>query len=160
MTKQSGRFKTTLTLKQQQLEIWHLTESHCLISNVWNLGVPIDLTFSSRSEHITPVWSKSVHWFPVSYYIDIAMLVEPSLNSLGLEYINNMLNPVGLWAGLGPESQRAQTKHGEVPFSYFAAHWNKLPTEVKSTPCVTIFMSRLKTSFSPCGYASAQLFKL
>ena len=40
---------------------------------------------------------------------------------------------------------RVQTKHGEAAFSSYAANkWNKLPAEIKLSPNVDIFKSRLK----------------
>ena len=117
------------------------------------------LTRTKRSEHITPVL-KSLHWLPVSYRIDfkVLLLVYKSLNGLGPEYMNDILEYKPSRALRSIDSGQivkpiVQTNHGGAAFSCYAAqNWNKLPAELKSATTVNIFESRLKTLLFSCAY--------
>ena len=119
------------------------------------------LTRTKRSEHITPVL-KSLHWLPVSHRIDFKslLMVYKSQNGLGPKYICDMFREYKPSRALRSKDSgqlvqsRVQTKHGEAAFSCYAANkWNKLPVEIKLSPNVDIFKSRLKTFLFSCVYA-------
>ncbi len=108
------------------------------------------LTRTRKSERITPVL-RSLHWLPVTFRIDIKvlLLIYKSLNGLGPNYIADMLTeykPNRPLRSLGLsqlEIPRVHTKQGESAFSYYAAHsWNQLPEEIRCAKTAT-FKSRL-----------------
>ncbi len=124
---------------------------------------PLDSCSSSRtrkSEHITPVLLRSLHWLPVTFRIDfkVLLLVYKSLNGLGPKYIADMFTeykPNRPPRSLGSsqlEIPRVHTKPVESAFSYFAARrWNQLPEEIRCAKTLATFKSRLKTHLFSCA---------
>ncbi len=111
------------------------------------------LTGTRKSEHITPVL-RSLHWLPVTFRIDlkVLLLVYKSLNGLEPKYITDMLTeykpnrPLRSVGSSQLEIPRVHTKQGESDFSYFAVHsWNQLPEEIRCAKTLATFKSRLKT---------------
>ncbi len=106
------------------------------------------LTRTRKSEHITPVL-RSLHWLPVTFRIDlkVLVLVYVSLNGLGLKYIADMLTeykPNRALRSVGSRNTKGSHKTRESAFSYFAARsWNQLPEEIRCAKTLATFKSRL-----------------
>ena len=111
------------------------------------------LTRTKRKDHITPIL-KSLHWLPVTYRIDfkVILLAFKSLNGQGSLYIAEMfekyspsrsLRLAGKFQMVQPSTR---TKQGEAAFSCYAFRlWNRLPIDIKTSPTIPFFKSRLKT---------------
>ena len=111
------------------------------------------LTRTRKAAHITPVL-KSLHWLPVSFRIDfkILLLVYKSLNGLGPSYIADLLpryvppRPLRSAESGLLVVPRIKSKHGKAAFGHYApTSWNKLPKDLRDTPTLLAFKSRLKT---------------
>src|SRR4029434_7281077 len=102
----------------------------------------------------TPVY-KSLHWLPVSFIIDIKilLLVYKSLHSHAPEYMSDMLSrytPSRSLRSSGTEHltvPKARTKrHGEAAFSFYASSlWNTLPVNLRMADTVETFKRALQT---------------
>lgn len=111
------------------------------------------LTRTKRKDHITPIL-KSLHWLPVTYRIDfkVLFLVFKTLNGQGPLYMADMLKKYTPSRSLRSAGKlelvqcSARTKQGEAAFSCYAVRlWNRLPVDIKTSPTISIFKSRLKT---------------
>ena len=111
------------------------------------------LTRTRKVEHITPVL-KSLHWLPVSFRVDfkVLLLVYKSLNGLGPSYIADLLpryEPARSLRSAGSGLlvvPKIKSKHGKAAFGHYAPTlWNKLPIDLRFSPTLAAFKSRLKT---------------
>ena len=113
------------------------------------------LTRTKRKDHITPIL-KSLHWLPVIYRIDfkVLLLVFKSLNGQGPLYIAEMFETYSPSRSLRSAGKlqlvqsSARTKQGEAACRCYAVRlWNRLPIDIKTSPTISIFKSRLKNKF-------------
>ena len=116
------------------------------------------LTRTKRKDHITHTILKSLHWLPVTYRIDfkVLLLAFKSLNDHGPLYIAEMFETYSPSRSLRSAEKlqlvqpSARTKQGEAAFSCYAVRlWNRLPIDIKTSPTIPIFKSRLKTKLFP-----------
>ena len=107
-----------------------------------------------RAVYVTLIL-KALHWLPVEQRIasKVLLLTYKAINDLAPSYVSQLLviyNP--------PRSLRSAGKHllevlrvrlktyGDRAFSVAAPKsWNDLPLEIKLSPSVAVFKSRLKT---------------
>ncbi|KAF7641467.1 hypothetical protein LDENG_00280440, partial [Lucifuga dentata] len=110
------------------------------------------LTNTKKREHISPIL-KTLH-LALASRIDFKalLIVYKSLNGLGPKCIADMF--VNYMPGRSLRSAetgqlvvpRVRTKCGEMAFSHYVAHcWNQLPPDIRCSPTVTIFKTKLKT---------------
>uniref|UniRef100_H3B777 Reverse transcriptase domain-containing protein n=1 Tax=Latimeria chalumnae TaxID=7897 RepID=H3B777_LATCH len=107
----------------------------------------------SRFDHITPTLQK-LHWLPIRWRITfkVLVLVFKALNGLGPAYLRDFLTPYVPTRSLHSESAGSlvvpgcRTKLGEHSFAYqVAVAWNAIPTDLRFSPSLSTFKSRLKT---------------
>jgi hypothetical protein len=108
----------------------------------------------AKYDHITPVLCE-LHWLPVKARIDfkILLLTFKALNGLAPEYIRDMIEPYNPTRSLRSENMKRLCQpatrlktYGDRSFSCAAPHlWNKLPLEIRQSPSVETFKSKLKT---------------
>ena len=107
-----------------------------------------------RAAHISPVL-KSLHWLPVEHRITfkVLLLTYKAINNLAPSYLSHLLvhyNPTRSLRSaekylLEVPKVRLKT-YGERAFSVAAPKlWNALPLDIKLSPSVPVFKSRLKT---------------
>ena len=99
---------------------------------------------------------KSLHWLPVKARVlfKVLLLVYKSLNNLAPEYLSSLFIPYQqLHYGLRSNNlqllripKSSLKSYGKRSFSYGAAvEWNKLPLDLRLSPSVSVFKSKLKT---------------
>ena len=114
----------------------------------------VTLTRCSPENHITPVL-KSLHWLPVKIRIvfKVLLLTYKCVSSLAPEYLCNLVTKQQYARPLRSEKlehlkvpeTRLKT-YGDRSFQYAAAvEWNKLPLDIRESPSVSCFKTRLKT---------------
>ena len=90
----------------------------------------------------------------MTYRIDFKalLLVFKSLNGLGPLYLTDMFKMYCPSRSLRSADKyelvqpSVRTKQGEAAFSCYAVRlWNRLPLDIKTSPTISIFKSRLKT---------------
>ncbi|MGL5102553.1 MAG: hypothetical protein ACRC6N_08445, partial [Plesiomonas sp.] len=100
---------------------------------------------------------------PVTFRINfkVLLVVYKSLNGLGPKYISDMLieyKPIRLLRSSGSsqlEITRVHSKQGESAFSHYATHnWNLLPEDIRHSPTLDTFKSRLKTHLFSCAFTT------
>ena len=122
------------------------------------------LTGARKHEHITPILA-SLHWLPVHFRINfkILLFVFKSFQGSAPQYISDLLNiytpPRSLRSAdhfhLVVPKTRLKTR-GDRAFSVVAPKlWNDLLLEIKTSPTLTTFKSRLKTHFYSLAFNSA-----
>ena len=112
------------------------------------------VTFTKKTEHITPVLCK-LHWLPVQYRIifKVLLLVYKGLNCLAPNYISELLHYRTSSRSLRSSSQRLLSiprtslkTYGDRAFSVAGPRlWNKLPLLLRSSNTLTVFKKNLKT---------------
>ena len=114
----------------------------------------VTLTRCAPENHITPIL-KSLHWLPIKFRIDfkILLLTYKCVNGLAPDYlcelVNRKVNARPLRSDklelLETPTTRLKT-YGNRTFNYAAAtEWNKLPLDIRKSPSVSCFKSKLKT---------------
>ncbi|XP_069050137.1 uncharacterized protein [Lepisosteus oculatus] len=114
------------------------------------------LTRSSTSVHITPIL-ESLHWLPVKFRVDfkILMLTYKALHGLAPQYLSELLSPYSPPRNLRSSNSALLTVPqarlhcmGDRAFSCYAPKlWNSLPKDIRESPSLNSFKSRLKTFF-------------
>ena len=115
----------------------------------------------ARLDACSLIKTAALYEFPNFWSEKICLLfLIKSKNGLGPKYICDMFREYKPSRALRSKDSgqlvqpRVQTKHGEAAFSCYAANkWSKLPVEIKLSPNVDIFKSRLKTFLFSCVYA-------
>ena len=112
-------------------------------------------------DHITPVLM-DLHWLPVNERIQfkILLLTFKSLNGLAPVYIDEMIQRYvpnrklrSSSAFLLKQNKWNLKSYGFRTFTVAAPFlWNSLPLEVKSSPSLNIFKSKLKTHLFKCAF--------
>lgn len=112
------------------------------------------VTFTKKTEHITPVLCK-LHWLPVRYRIifKVLLLVYKGLNGLAPAYISELLHYRTSSRSLRSSSQRLLSiprtslkTYGDRAFSAAGPRlWNDLPLSLRSSNTLTVFKKDLKT---------------
>ena len=107
-----------------------------------------------RAAHASP-FLVALHWLPVEQRIvfKVLLLTYKALNNLAPSYISHLFvryNPPRSLRSAGKhllEVPKARLKtYGDRAFSVAAPKlWNDLPSEIKISPSVAAFKSRLKT---------------
>lgn len=104
-----------------------------------------------------------LHWLPVIYRVcfKLLLLVYKALNNKAPEYLKDFLQPYSITAHRLRSSGQSLLK---VPRTYHKtfgdrafAHsgpslWNELPFDIRSSPTVTVFKSKLKTYLFKIAY--------
>lgn len=113
------------------------------------------VTRTRKSEHITPVL-RDLHWLPVSKRIifKLMLLTFKSVNHMAPKYLADLLHAYiprrtlrSSADHLRLEEPRFRTdSYGGRAFSVCAPGlWNRIPLEVRESPSLDVFKSRLKT---------------
>ena len=112
------------------------------------------LTGTKKHQHITPVLA-SLHWLPPSFrvHFKVLLIVYKALHGLAPSYISDLLHPLSASRslrsadkGLLSEARTRLKQRGDRAFAVAAPHlWNCLPPDVRLSPSITTFKSRLKT---------------
>ena len=123
------------------------------------------ITQTRKRDHITPILMH-LHWLPVQFRIQykILLLTFKSLHGLAPQYLADLITincPTrSLRSSLGITLKVPRTRlksYGDRSFSYASATlWNQLPIDVRASPSITIFKSRLKTLFFQKAYMQSQ----
>ncbi len=114
------------------------------------------LTRTRMRDHITPVL-ESLHWLPVSFRVDLKMLMltYKALHGLAPQYLPELLIPYTPTRDLRLSETGLLTVPltrlrlmGDRAFSSLAPKlWNSLPIEIRQAKTLSTFKSRLKTHF-------------
>ena len=109
-----------------------------------------------KKSHITPIL-KELHWLPIYLRIDFktALFCYKALNGLAPEYIKDLIvehKPERQMRSCGKkllvEQKMRLVTYGDRAFSACGPRiWNSLPIEIRMSPTVTVFKSRLKTFY-------------
>ena len=109
-----------------------------------------------KKSHITPIL-KELHWLPIHLRIDFktALFCYKALNGLAPEYIKDLIvehKPERQMRSCGKkllvEQKTRLVTYGDRAFSACGPRiWNSLPIEIRMSPTVTVFKSRLKTFY-------------
>ena len=102
-----------------------------------------------------------LHWLPVIYRarFKLPLLVYKALNNQAPEYLKDFLQPYFITAHrLRSRGQSLlkvpRTRHktfGDRAFAHSGPSlWNELPFDIRSSPTVTVFKSKLKTYLMTC----------
>jgi len=105
------------------------------------------ITFTKKTEHITPVLCK-LHWLPVQYSIifKVLLLVYKGLNGLAPAHISKLLDYRTSSRSLRSSSQRLLSiprtslkTYGDRAFSAGGPRlWNELPLSLRSSNTLTV----------------------
>ena len=119
------------------------------------------ITGIRKHDHITPILM-DLHWLPVNQRIQfkILLLTFKSLNGLAPVYIDEMIQRYvpnrklrSSSAFLLKQNKWNLKSYGFRTFTVAAPFlWNSLPLEVKSSPSLNIFKSKLKTHLFKCAF--------
>ena len=119
-----------------------------------------------KHDHITPILM-DLHWLPVNQRIQfkILLLTFKSLNGLAPVYIDEMIQRYvpnrklrSSSAFLLKQNKWNLKSYGFRTFTVAAPFlWNSLPLEVKSSPSLNIFKSKLKTHLFKCAFNLNQI---
>ena len=100
---------------------------------------------------------KKLHILPVEYRIKykVSLTVYKCLHDLAPLYLKELIQPKVIHSCLRSSNDlytlqtiAPNSRYGESSFAYVAPTlWNKLPLDVKMSPTVEIFKSRLKTHY-------------
>ena len=130
------------------------------MQRVQNTGARI-ITRTKRTAHITPVL-KDLHWLPVKDRITFKLLVitYKALHGLAPLYLSELVVPYQPSRALRSQHQsllsctRSRTKtYGDRSFRSASARlWNSLPANVRESPSLFSFKSRLKTHMFDISY--------
>ena len=102
--------------------------------------------------HVTPLL-KSLHWLPVDSRVlfKVMLILYKALNG-SIPYINDLVQPYKTRPGLRSADEQylrvpiTRVSYGDRSFAAFATiSYNNLPQQIRSSPCVNCFKSRLKT---------------
>ena len=114
------------------------------------------LTRTRKRDHITPVLA-SLHWLPVRYRIQFKVLlfVFKALNGQAPSYISDLLSPYTNIRSLRSADQRLlmvrganlKLKGGRAFAVAAPSLWNSIPTDIRLSPSIDCFKTRLKTYF-------------
>ena len=114
-----------------------------------------------KCDHITPVLS-SLHWLPVEHRINFKLmcLTYKALHGSAPTYLTDLLVkycPVrslrSVEQGLLTVPKACTVRYGKQAFAYIApALYNQLPMEVRKSPTLNTFKSRLKTHYFKLAY--------
>ena len=106
------------------------------------------VTFTKKTEHITPVLRK-LHWLPVQYRIifKVLLLVFKDLNGSAPAYISELLHHRTSSRSLRSSSRRllriprtSRKTNSDRAFSAAGPRlWNKLPLSLRSSSTLTVF---------------------
>jgi hypothetical protein len=109
---------------------------------------------ASRRDHITPLLCQ-LHWLSVEYraMFKILLLTYKAMNAMAPEFICDLIHPYVPSRALRSSCEnllrvtRSSTKfYGERSFAVAAPTlWNRLPTDIRQAPSLSLFKSRLKT---------------
>ena len=123
------------------------------------------VTFTKKTEHITPVLCK-LRWLPVQYRIifEVLLLVYKGLNGLAPAYISELLHYRTSSRSLRSSSQRLLSipktclkTYGDRAFSAAGPRlWNELLLSLKSSNTLNVFKKDLKTYLFK--FASVNMF--
>ena len=113
------------------------------------------VTGQPKFAHVTPIL-KELHWLSIEQRVafKVLLLAYKGLNGLAPKYISDMLvryTPCRVLRSserhlLNVPKTNKKTPHGDRAFSAAAPRlWNSLPLDLKISPSVSIFKSRLKT---------------
>ena len=120
------------------------------------------LTLTRKREHITPIL-ENLNWLPIRRRIEYKMLLitYKAIHGIGPEYISDLVDSYEPTVSLRSAKDRYLLQEhgsklktgGDRAFQYAApALWNKLPYDVRSSPSLASFKSRLKTHFYRMEY--------
>ena len=114
------------------------------------------ITLTPRSEHITPVLA-SLHWLPCRLRIQFRILtyVYKCLHDTAPLYLQDLLQiytparPLRSAADTSVlVSKNALKKVGEQAFQHAGPNlWNSIPSEIRNSPSLKCFKTKLKTYF-------------
>ena len=113
------------------------------------------VTKTTKSEHITPVL-RNLHWLPVSKRIifKLMLITFKSVNLMAPKYLTDLLQAYRPGRSLRSSADHLRLKerrfrtdsYGGRAFSVCAPGlWNRIPLEVRESPSLDVFKSRLKT---------------
>ena len=112
------------------------------------------VTGQPKFAHVTPIL-KELHWFPIEQRVGfkVLLLAYKGLNGLAPKYISNMLvRYTPCWVLRSSDRhllnvpKTNKKTYGDRAFSAAAPRlWNSWPLDLKISPSVSIFKSRLKT---------------
>jgi hypothetical protein len=116
----------------------------------------------SKFDHISSALFH-LHWLPVAYrvHFKLLLLVYKALNNQGPQYIKEFLQAHSITAhrlrscdqGLLKVPRTNHKTFGDRAFARSGPFlWNKLPLEIRSSPSVTVFKSKLKTYLFKLAY--------
>ena len=99
---------------------------------------------------------RELHWLPISRRIDykVLLITYKALNSLSPDYISALLSPANSLNSLRSAQDvtllnidiTRSRKMGDRAFSIYAPRiWNAIPREIRESPSVNVFKSKLKT---------------
>ena len=123
------------------------------LQRVQNVAARI-LTGTKRCEHITPVLH-TLHWLPIEQRIKykVLMLVYKAAHQEAPQYLNELIS----YHTSGRQLRSADQKLLHVPFTRSSLVqscafdiagpilWNSLPPDIRNSPNLNIFKSKLKT---------------
>lgn len=106
----------------------------------------------------------NLHWLPVAYrvHFKLLLLIYKALNNQGPLYIKEYLQPHSVQ---GHQLRSCDQGLLKVPRTNFKTYgdrafarsgpflWNELPLEIRNSPSVTIFKSKLKTHLFKLAYS-------
>ncbi|KAK6191023.1 hypothetical protein SNE40_002773 [Patella caerulea] len=112
------------------------------------------ITRTKLCEHITPILHQ-LHWLPVTSRIEFKIL-SLTYSIINIEdspgYLKHLVTPYIPTRTLRSQNKNllmpyhAKSSFGERSFSFAAFKlWNKLPSEVKDSPSLSVFKKKLKT---------------
>ena len=123
------------------------------IQRVQNVAARV-VSRSSKYEHITPILN-DLHWLTVKKRIlfKILLLTYKCVNGLAPLYLCDLVSPMKSTRALRSTSKHLLSvpvtkmkTYGDRAFSCAAAvEWNKLPNDIRQSPSLDIFKSKLKT---------------
>ena len=160
------RFRKFISLKTTETLVHAFVNSKLDYCNSLAFGLPKYLlqkliTGIRKHDHITPVLM-DLHWLPVNERIQfkILLLTFKSLNGLAPVYIDEMIQRYvpnrklrSSSAFLLKQNKWNLKSYGFRTFTVAAPFlWNSLPLEVKSSPSLNIFKSKLKTHLFKCAF--------
>ena len=113
------------------------------------------ITGAKIADHVTPIL-KSLHWLPVHLRIRFKLLLitYKVLNGAGPTYLRDLLVSYepGRELRSSKDTNRLQIPitrlktYGDRSFSHAApAHWNNLPSDIRSSKTLSAFKTSLKT---------------
>jgi hypothetical protein len=121
------------------------------------------ITYTKKREHITPVL-KDLHWLPIEFRIQykLLVLIYKCVHNLAPSYLVDMIQTYqpSYHMSLRSSTQNKLDvgkargkKYGDRAFSSAGPHlWNLLPLDIKNSPSLMTFKSKVKTHLFKAAY--------